>query len=359
MMNRLFYLIIVFLALGITGCQKDKELTVLQPIGFSSQLTVNQTAVVLTAAKDTTSVVSFSWPAVTYPIKAAVTYTMQVDLPSDTVGSAAWGKATSVPIGNDVLSKSYTGKDLNALALAMGLTSGSAGNLVFRIRAEQDRATYTRAVPLTVTPYVTQSVYPLLYIPGDFQGWSPATAPTAAALQPKIYEGYIYIPSGVTTYFKMTTARDWNHINYGDAGGGKISEDGQAAGLMAPSAGYIQVSLNLNTNTWQATKTTWSILGDATPGGWDRDTQLTYNPSTQVWTVTADMLSTGSFKFRANNAWVTDFGVDANGKLAYADSPVYGYNPAVNNITVPASGNYTLTLDLHDPSNYNYKLTKN
>ncbi|RDC58358.1 SusF/SusE family outer membrane protein [Pedobacter chinensis] len=358
-MKKIIYLFIILCAGLFQSCRKDKELTVLKSVAFSSSLTVNKSAVILSVANDTSSVVTFSWPSVTFPIKASVTYTLEVDVPSDTVGSAAWGNATSVPIGDDVLSKTYKGKDLNTLALSMGIASGTTGSLVFRVKAYQDRAIYSKAVSLNVTTYLAQPVYPLLYIPGDYQGWSPATAPTAAALQPKIYEGYIYIPAGVTNYFKMTSAMDWNHINYGDAGGGKISVDGNAPGLIAPDAGYIQVSVNLNNNTWSATKTTWSILGDASPGGWSTDTQLTYNPTTEVWTVTADMLSTGSFKFRANNAWIIDFGVDANGKLAYADNPVYGYDPTVNNITVPSSGNYTITLDLHDPSNYNFKLKKN
>jgi hypothetical protein len=358
MKNSIYLLIILFVGL-FQSCKKEKELTVLKAVSFSSLLTANKSAVVLSAATDTSSVVTFSWPAVTFPVKASVTYTLEVDVPADTVGAAAWGNATSIAIGDDILSKSYNGKDLNVLALSMGIGSGAAGSLVFRVKAYQDRAAYSKAISLNVTTYLAQAVYPLLYIPGDYQGWSPATAPAAAALQPKIYEGYIYIPAGVTNYFKMTTARDWNHINYGDAGAGNTSIDGNAAGLLAPQAGYVQVSVNLNTNTWSAIKTTWSILGDASPGGWNIDTQLTYNPSTQLWTVTADMLSTGSFKFRANNAWTIDFGVDANGKLAYADSPVYGYNTAVNNITVPSSGNYTITLDLHDPSNYNYKLKKN
>jgi hypothetical protein len=353
-------ILFILLCTGLLySCTKDAELTVLKPVAFDSSISANQTAVLLSAAKDSSSVVTFSWPAVVYPIKASVTYSLEVDVPADTVGSAAWGNATSVPVGNDVLSKSFKGKDLNDLALAMGISSGESGTLVFRVRAYQDRDAYTNALALDVTPYLAQSVYPLLYIPGDYQGWAPATAPTAAALQPKIYEAYIYVPTGGTNYFKFTSARDWDHINYGDGGGGQLSTDGLAAGLMAPSSGYIQVSANLNTNTWTATKTTWSILGDASPGGWSTDTQLTYNPSTQVWTVTADMVSTGSFKFRANNAWTIDFGVDANGKLAYADSPVYGYNAAVSNITVPSSGNYTITLDLHDPSNYNYTLRKN
>lgn len=358
-MKKNISLFILLCAGFLSSCQKDKVLTVLQPVSFGSSLSLSKSAVELSAANDTTAVVTLSWPAVSYPVKAAVTYTLQADVPSDTVGSAAWGKAVSVEIGNDVLSKSYKGKDLNNLALSMGISTGTAGNLVFRIRAYQDRPVYSKAVSLNVKTYLAQAVYPLLYVPGDYQGWSPATAPTAAALQPKIYEAYIYIPAGGTNYFKMTTARDWDHINYGDAGAGKITVDGNAGGLLAPSSGYVQVSVNLNTSTWSAVKTTWSILGDATPGGWTTDTQLIYSPATQVWTVTADMLASGSFKFRANNAWNIDFGVNADGKLAYADSPVYGYNAAVGNITVPSNGNYTITLDLHDPSNYNYKLKKN
>jgi hypothetical protein len=68
-------------------------------------------------------------------------------------------------------------------------------------------------------------------------------------------------------------------------------------------------------------KTTWGMIGGATPGGWDKDTPLNYNPSTQSWSVTADMKASGSFKFRANNAWQLDFGLSANGTLGYANHP--------------------------------------
>lgn len=358
-MKKFIYLSMILVTCLFGACRKDAELTVLKPVAFGSSLKASQSAVVLSAATDSTSVITFSWPAVSYPIKASVVYVLQADLPADTVGTAAWANATNIPIGSDVLSKSYKGKDLNALALAMGIKSGSAGNLVFRVQAYQDRYAFTKAVPVTITPYLAASTYPLLYVPGDYQGWLPATAPTVAALQAKIYEGYINVPAGGTYHFKFASAPDWNHINYGDGNGGKLSTDGLAGDLVGPGAGYIQLSANLNTNTWTAVQTTWSILGDATPGGWTTDTQLTYDLTKQVWTVTADMVSTGSFKFRANNAWNIDFGIDAKGNLAYADSPVYGFNAAVNNIIVPVTGNYTITLDLHNPSNYTYKLQKN
>jgi hypothetical protein len=359
-MKKFIYSIFLLSCAFIVSCKKDAQLTTMQPIGYSSSLTASANAVALAATNDTSSVLTLSWPAVVYPVKASVTYTLQADVPTDTVGTNAWAGATSTVIGKDVLSKSFKGSDLNAMATSMGLAAGSQGKMVFRVQAYQDRYAYSNAVMVNVTPYKVAVAYPVLYVPGDYQGWDPSTAPVVASLKSdKVYEGYINIPAGGTNYFKFTNARDWNHINYGDGGSSKLSTDGLAAGLQVPSAGYYEVSANLNTNTWTYAKTTWSILGDATPGGWNTDTQLVYDATNKVWTVTTDMVSTGSFKFRANNAWIIDFGVDAVGKLAYSDNPLYGNDPAIKNITVPTSGNYTITLDLHDPTNYTYKLKKN
>jgi len=357
-MKKLIYLFIILIA-GFTACKKEAEITKMAVASFSSEPTASASSLTLTKAKDTSSVVTFSWPAVKYPVKAQVTYALQIDVPTDTVGNNAWANAKTVVVGKDVLSKSYLGKDLNTIALDMGLLPATEGTLVVRIQSYQDQYAYTKALTLKVTPYQPVATYPLLYIPGNYQGWNPGAAPTAAALKPKIYEGYVYMPVADNYYFKFTSAQDWNHINYGDGGNGSITEDGLAGGLVSPGPGYVQVSINLNTKTWSAVPTTWSILGDASPGGWNTDTQLSYDVAKQVWTVTCDMKKDGSFKFRANNAWVIDFGVNADGNLAYADNPVFGYDGSVQNITVPSDGNYTITLDLHDPSNYNFKLKKN
>jgi hypothetical protein len=359
-MKKFLYLSLLLVGCLVYACTKDKTLTKLATVAFPSTLTASTNAVALSKANDTTSVVMFSWPAVTYPVKASVTYTLQIDVPADTVGTAAWGNATNLTIGKDALSKSYKGKDLNALAISKGLATGAAGTLVFRVRAYQDQYAFSKPVTLAITPYAPAPTIPVLYIPGNYQGWSPGTAPVAAALKPKIYEGYVYMPAADNYYFKFTSSPDWDHINYGDAGGGSITEDGAAGGLVSPGQGYIQVSINLNTKKWSAVPTNaWSIIGDATPGGWGGDTQLTYDPAKQVWSVTCDMISTGSFKFRANNEWVIDFGVTKEGKLAYVDNPVFGYDGSLDNITVPSNGNYTITLDLHDPTNYKYTLKKN
>ena len=83
---------------------------------------------------------------------------------------------------------------------------------------------------------------------------------------------------------------------------------------------------------------------------------MTYEANKQVWTVTLPLKADGSFKFRANNAWKIDFGLDGNGKLQYVDNPFFDYAPQVKDLTVPDDGTYTLTLDLHVPGKYTYSM---
>jgi hypothetical protein len=362
-MKKIFNLtLIAAVAFLATACHKDSTLTTMAPIGFTGSLKTSATTATLTANTDAASQATLTWPAITYPVKAQVTYSLQVDLPADTLGTTAWANAQTIAVGKDVLTKTLTGADLNTVAFALGIAPNATSKLVFRVAAYQDRYAYTNSVTISVTTFkliIISNGYPVLYVPGDYQGWAPATAPTVASAQTGIYEGYINVPAGGSYQFKFTSAADWNHINYGDAGNGTLTVDGNAAGMTLPGAGYYELSINPSALTWTYTKTTWGIIGDATPGGWNTDTQLAYDATKQVWKVTCAMIAGGSFKFRANNAWVIDFGVNAAGKLAYADSPVYGYNGAINNITVPSSGNYTITLDIHDPNNYNYTAVKN
>jgi len=346
------------------ACHKDAALTTLATVKFTGPLTVTPTTAILSATTDSIIVTTFTWPAVVYPYKAHVTYTLQADLPTDTIGATPWANATDVTIGQDILTKALKGSDLNALALTVGIGANDTGKVVFRMQAYQDRNVYSNAVTVTVSPWKPAVAFshgwPVLWVPGDYQGWSPPTAPTVAAEQPNIYEGYINEPAGGTYQFKFTNAQDWNHTNYGDNGNGTLTTNGAAAGMTLPGPGFYELVCNPVSLTWSYNLTTWSILGDATPGGWTTDTQLVYSATTGLWTVTANMVSTGSFKFRANDAWNIDFGISpTDGHLYYADNPAYPYNGNLNNLTVPSSGSYTITLDLRNPNNYTFTLKKN
>ena len=365
-MKKLINLIVIAIASLAIACHKNAELTTLGAVKFTGPLTTTATSAIITPADTAATVATFKWPAVVYPYPKTVTYTLIADLPADTLGSAPWGKATTVLVGNDILTKSFTGNQLSMLAIAVGITANDTGKVVFRIQAYHDRNVFSNAVTITVSPflYVPPVTYshgwPVLYIPGAYEGWSFTPVPTAAAEVANIYEGYINEPTSETDFgFKFTSEADFNGTNYGNgATAGTLTTDGSAGNLELPGPGFYELTANTSTLTWTYTLTTWSIIGDATPGGWSTDTQLAYNAGTNSWSVTAAMLTAGSFKFRANDAWNIDFGIDANGHLEYADNPAYPYNGTLNNLTVPADGTYKITLYLGNSNDYYYTAVK-
>ncbi len=363
--NKIITLSLLLLLTQLFSCKKDAEITILGKVDFPAGLTASTNTLVMTAENDSSRVIDFSWQAAHYGIEAPVTYSLQFDNASDTSGANAWSGAWEIVVGDDVLTTSLMGYDINNIAVnGLGLETGLMSKIAVRVKAYVDRPAWSNVLTLDVTPYAPPlpvNEFPSLWVPGDYQGWDPATAPTIASVNSdSLYEGYVYIPDGGTLEFKYTAQPAWEPMAYGDGGNGNLIEANFPGGnLKVPSGGYYELSANLNTMTWTATKTTWSVIGDATPGGWSTDTQMEYDVEKKVWTVTLNMITAGSFKFRANNAWNIDFGIDSEGNLQYADNPLYPYNPNLSNLTVPSDGNYTITLDLHIAGQYTYKLKKN
>jgi starch-binding outer membrane protein SusE/F len=360
------YILIITATCFLFSCKKDGEQFNLQAGNFqgNNALTASANTVVLSAPKENDTAVIFQWTNADFGKQPVVSYILQLSTPADTAANH-WTNAKTFTIDNNARRFAFIVKDLNNLLNSMGLTPGVANTIVVRIKASVNQyngaesiipAIYSNTIVQQITPYGLK-----LYVPGDYQGWAPATAPQLAPVAGRagLYEGYVYMAGAGLHYFKYANSPDWDHTNYGDGGSGTFSTDGAAAGLSVPDGGYYYLTANLNTNTWTATKTIWGILGDATPGAWDNDTHLAYDATSQVWKVTANMLKNGSFKFRANNAWALDFGIDGAGNLQYADNPFLGYTAGLNNLSVPEDGNYTITLDLHTAGNYTYILHKN
>lgn len=150
-----------------------------------------------------------------------------------------------------------------------------------------------------------------LYVPGNAQGWSPATAGAieSPACDGK-YTGYIYVDGG----FKFTKARDWNHGDYGfDAFPGQTAFTASADGNLVAdgdAAGVYYVEVNLQTMNLTATKiTNMNLVGDF--NGWNQadDTQqLTFNATEMCYEKTGATVTAKGWKFTANNAWDINLG---------------------------------------------------
>lgn len=187
----------------------------------------------------------------------------------------------------------------------------------------------------------------LLYVAGDYQGWSPATAPQIASpTKDGRHDGYVFVPQGGSYEFKLTSQADWGGTNYGYAGPGALSSSG--GNLKFPGdGGYFRIVANVTNSTFTITPIKWTIIGSLT--GWGSDIDMTFDSQSKIWKGTATIGGREEFKFRANNDWPINLGDnDADNSLEYGGA----------NIVLPSAGTYEISLDLNNPGYYTYKVKK-
>ena len=140
---------------------------------------------------------------------------------------------------------------------------------------------------------------PILYMAGDANGWKHSDVLNSE--DGVHYTGYMYLNQNG---FKFCTQKNWNGTNYGGAFFGE-SEDNI---MMTQEAGFYQVDVDLSAKTYTLTPFTIGIIGNATPTGWDSDTNMTYNPEEHCWELKNVTLSDGEMKFRHTNDWSLSWG---------------------------------------------------
>ncbi len=187
--------------------------------------------------------------------------------------------------------------------------------------------------------------YPVLYVPGEHNGWDVADATTVlgSVNSDNNYEGYLYLVAG--DGFKFTDSPDWDHGIFGDTSPADGVLDSPGDNITVAEDGYYKINVDTTTKIYTMLKTEWGVIGDATADGWDADQDMTWDADSGYWTAVLD-LSAGSMKFRANDAWDVNYG-DVNG-----DGILDTEND--NNISVTA-GKYLIKLKLGSPD-YTYSL---
>jgi hypothetical protein len=194
------------------------------------------------------------------------------------------------------------------------------------------------------------SQFGLLYVPGDYQGWAPATAPTLGA--PKNdgnFDGFINIPSDGTYQLKFTTTPDWSNA-LGDGGNGTLSPSG--GNVQLPGPGYYHFTANTVANTWSATATTWSMIGSFAASGWSNDVPMTYNSGSNSWTGTITTATGDQFKFRANDNWNLNYGDNGGGSLVSGGNNI---GDGQHSVAI-TPGTHTITLFLGGAGYYTYMI---
>ena len=168
---------------------------------------------------------------------------------------------------------------------------------------------------------------PILYMAGDANGWKHSDVLNSE--DGVHYTGYMYLNQNG---FKFCTQKNWDGTNYGGAFFGE-SEDNI---MMTKEAGFYQVDVDLSAKTYTLSPFTIGIIGDATPTGWDSDTDMTYNPEERCWELKNVTLSDGEMKFRHKNDWSLSWGGELD-NLTTQNGP---------NIAV-AAGTYDIKLEVN------------
>ncbi len=344
-MNTIKYISLALILSGLWSCEDGALDPVVRP--GSAPVISNPgpgTSFVLSESQASSILTTIEWSAADFGFQAGVSYNVQLDMAGNNFADAVT-LGTVAGISLDV-----TQDKINNILLSSGIEEAIPVNIEIRVRAsvspEVERLT-SDPVALTVTPFIVEVVYPQLQVPGGYQGWDPSNNNTVifSVRSDLKYEGFIYFPDD-NTEFKYTDGPTWD-VNYGDDGADGTLENG-SSNIIAPQAGLYRLSVNLNDLTHSFTRTIWGVLGDATPGGWDTDQDMSYDPATGILSVTLN-LTAGEIKFRANDAWDINFGDDgANGSVEYNGA----------NIAITEAGNYTIELIL-SVAKYRYRLTKN
>lgn len=230
-------------------------------------------------------------------------------------------------------------------ASAFGLNGGWGGLRTTSALVHKFYPDAKSGLKISPVPNKSPKEYPVIYVPGSYQGWDPANPETvvASVLSDGNYEGYFYFPAN--TEFKFADGPTWD-VNYGDDGADGTLDAG-GANIAVADEGMYKVNLNMNDLTYTIVKTDWGIIGSATPGAWDSDTDMIWNAETGMLEAVIDLVA-GEIKFRANDGWDINLGDDgADGILEYGGA----------NMPIAENGTYIVNLKLGAPD-YTYTIER-
>jgi hypothetical protein len=317
-MKKTIILFIVMLGLGLAfSCKKEVKDPVLDMNQTVNPGIINpQDGSDFVLLKDEAeNLINFTWTASQYNLTdlESTKYILQMDF-----ADSAFLNPVELTSTTD-LSYSLSVEAFNQKLIGMGAPEEEASSIVFRLMSYINNETeystvYSGFITSTITTYKSSGPvdYPMLWVPGDYQGWSPADAPNIFSFNSdNIYTGYIYMPEGGTYEFKFTSEPTWDGTNYGSAGEGLLDTDAEAGNLSVPGPGGYQVEVDVDGLTWVYTLENWGVIGEWLE--WADDIDMLWDAVNQELYVTIENIPAAEnqrFKFRANDAWDLNLGAN-------------------------------------------------
>ncbi|MCI0920691.1 SusF/SusE family outer membrane protein [Sphingobacterium rhinopitheci] len=190
-------------------------------------------------------------------------------------------------------------------------------------------------------PIIFEESNPEMYIVGGSvgAGWEPTLATPLALYDEDSkakFETFEYITVAGDGFKFLPTNIDWTNAYGKGAAVGTLEQDEDAGNITVTQDGFYRVRMDAEGLTYELLPLTMGVIGDATPGEWDNDTDMTFigGKGSYTWQVTLNLVP-GKIKFRANDDWAINFGGTAD-----------DITPGGADIVITTAGTYNLELDL-------------
>ncbi|GAB2771037.1 SusF/SusE family outer membrane protein [Salinimicrobium soli] len=325
-MKKLSILFLAFVTLiGLNSCTSDDDVVFIanpdaEGIHFTSAFAGSYD---LTEMDPTDVVERFVWNEIDVDVPTNINYELQGSLTETFDNPEVLGTTSTNNL--DV-----TAEQLIKLTRDAGLTEdNNTITLYFKVVASPgtagEMAHESNVVSFSATIPV-EPVYLNLYLVGDASptGWdNTATSNNYPLFRDPVDENiYYYTGKLGTGGIKVIEKKGAWAPQYGGENGNLVyrpTEDvADPSPIAVPSPGYYTFTIDIEAMTYTlesydasgaATFTTIGYIGDATPGAWDNDTDLTQSTfDPHIWYVNGSAINDGEMKFRAANDWGKNWG---------------------------------------------------
>ena len=355
-------------ALGmIAGCQMTDMVQIAAPEDVVAPvLEAVEGPIEITPSNMVDGKVAFTWSLADYGVMTQVNYSLEAATAANpdtkvTITSGITANAAALEAGN--ISTEIAYETLNAILFNdLKLNDGVAEDVLFTIAAKlgEYAPVYSNSVAVSCKVTAAEKQYPKLTVAGSYayNNWTPGKGQFVFDFEgtDAKYSGVIDFGEDVSALQFKFVGEAWGNNEFSVPAGETQAPEAAELPLVAGGGDNIAAytthrfySLTLDKATPKVTKNfsfnTLGVIGDATPTGWDADTDMQFNPEKQRFYVDLTLID-GKIKFRADDAWDVNWG-GAEGVLSAGGADI-----------AVTAGDYRIYVNLNDPANPTYELNK-
>ena len=339
-MKKILYNIILLLSVLMVfgSCDKEGDQIFLNGFG-SSELTATTNDVVLSIANSKKIVLSLEWnnptllssdSSKTAPDGILKTY-LQISSSEDFSGKVDESTCTS-------LSKAYTGDNLNSVAKEVGLQSGAASPLYFRIKSvEGDNMApaYSNVEKVNVTPFTINMNFVSVLSEDKTDTLTHLYSDSVNG----VYTGYMQATAWQHCWFVENDGTCWGNYNV-NGHEFELSKASDAWNCWFPNgSGDWFVTVDTKNEVWSAA----NVMGVTVNG-----TDFTYDSKKSVWS--AVITTTTDNAKISGTASVNEYNSTTR------TSSFVGKTLALPDTTIAKAGTYTVNLYINSHAQYSYNI---